>query len=161
MKRYVRASVNVATASAVALAMSAAYAAGKNLVDTAKEAGGFNTLLTAAEKAGIVDKLKGKGPYTLFAPSDEAFAKIPKEELDKLLADKQALAKVLNYHLVSGKVLAKDVKAGEKKTVEGEMIKVTTTDGVKVNDAKVVKTDVLASNGVIHVIDTVIMPKKK
>jgi uncharacterized surface protein with fasciclin (FAS1) repeats len=159
MKRYIRATVTVATASAVALAMSSAYAANKNIVDTAKEAGGFSTLLTAAEKAGMVEKLKGKGPYTLFAPNDEAFAKIPKDQLDKLLADKAQLKKVLSAHIVSGKVLAKDVKPGEKKSVEGEMLKVTNTDGVKVNGAKVVKTDVLASNGVIHVVDTVIMPK--
>jgi uncharacterized surface protein with fasciclin (FAS1) repeats len=160
MKRYVRATVKVATASAIGLAMMAAIAANKDIVDTAKGAGNFNTRATAIEKADLAKTLKGKGPFTVFAPTDEAFAKLPKEDLDKLLNDKAQLQKLLKAHVVSGKVLAKDVKAGEKKSVEGEMLKVTTTDGVKVNDAKVVKTDVMASNGVIHAIDTVIMPKK-
>ncbi|MGL4231442.1 MAG: fasciclin domain-containing protein [Casimicrobium sp.] len=158
MKRYARATLKVASASAIALAMTTAMAA-KDIVDTAKSAGNFNTLATAIEKAGLVDTLKGKGPFTVFAPTDEAFAKVPKDQLDKLLADKEQLKKVLQAHVVSGKVLAKDVKAGEKKSVQGEMLKVSTTDGVKVNDAKVVKTDVVASNGVIHAIDTVILPK--
>jgi uncharacterized surface protein with fasciclin (FAS1) repeats len=159
MKRYVRATVKVATTSAIALAMSAAMAANKDIVDTAKGAGNFNTLATAIEKADLASTLKGKGPFTVFAPTDEAFAKIPKEELDKILADKGKLQKLLKAHVVSGKVLAKDVKPGDKKSVEGAMLKVTTADGVKVNDAKVVKTDVIATNGVIHAIDTVIMPK--
>jgi uncharacterized surface protein with fasciclin (FAS1) repeats len=159
MKRYVRATVKVATTSAIALAMSAAMAANKDIVDTAKGAGNFTTLATALEKADLASTLKGKGPFTVFAPTDEAFAKIPKEQLDKLLADKAQLQKVLKAHVVSGKVLAKDVKAGDKKSVEGAMLKVTTADGVKVNDAKVVKTDVMATNGVIHAIDTVIIPK--
>lgn len=158
MKRYVRAAVKVASVSAISLAMGAAMAA-QNIVDTAKSAGNFNTLATAIEKAGLTETLKGKGPFTVFAPTDEAFAKVPKDQLDKLLADKEQLKKVLQAHVVSGKVLAKDVKAGEKKSVGGAALKLTTTDGVKVNDAKVVKTDVMASNGVIHAIDTVIMPK--
>ena len=106
-----------------------------------------------------MDTLKGPGPFTVFAPTDEAFAKIPKATLDGLLKDKAALTKVLTYHVVPGKVMAADVKAGKVKTVQGGEITVSTMGGVKVDNANVVKTDVAASNGVIHVIDTVIMPK--
>jgi uncharacterized surface protein with fasciclin (FAS1) repeats len=113
----------------------------------------------SAFAADIVDTLKGKGPFTVFAPTDEAFAKIPKETLDGLLKDKAALTKILTYHVVSGKVMAKDVKAGAVKTVQGQDITLATAGGVTVNGAKVVAADVAASNGVIHAIDTVIMPK--
>jgi uncharacterized surface protein with fasciclin (FAS1) repeats len=131
-----------------------------DIVDTAKSAGSFNTLVTAIEKAGLVETLKGKGPFTVFAPTDEAFAKVPKADLDALLADKAKLTSVLTYHVVSGKVMAKDV-AGLKsaKTVQGGSISIDTSSGVKVDNATVTKTDIQASNGVIHVIDTVIMPK--
>ena len=122
-------------------------------------AGSFKTLVTAVQAAGLVDTLKGPGPFTVFAPTDEAFAKIPKATLDALLKDKAALTKVLTYHVVPGKVMAKDVKAGMVKTVQGSSITVATTGGVKVDAANVVKTDIAADNGVIHVIDTVIMPK--
>ena len=131
----------------------------KDIVDTAVSAGSFKTLVTAVQAAGLVDTLKGPGPFTVFAPSDEAFAKVPKATLDALLADKQKLAAVLTYHVVPGKVMAADVKAGKVKTVQGSEITVTTAGGVKVDGANVVATDVVASNGVIHVIDTVIMPK--
>ena len=108
----------------------------------------------------MVDTLKGKGPFTVFAPTDEAFAKVPKADLDALLKDKAKLTAVLTYHVVPGKVMAKDVKAGQVKTVQGSNITVSTSSGgVSVNNAKVVKTDIVADNGVIHVIDTVIMPK--
>ena len=108
----------------------------------------------------MVDTLKGKGPFTVFAPTDEAFAKVPKADLDALLKDKAKLTAVLTYHVVPGKVMAKDVKAGQVKTVQGSNITVSTSYGnVSVNNAKVVKTDIVADNGVIHVIDTVIMPK--
>jgi uncharacterized surface protein with fasciclin (FAS1) repeats len=130
----------------------------KDIVDTAVAAGSFKTLVTAVQAAGLVETLKGKGPFTVFAPTDEAFAKIPKDQLNALLADKAMLTKVLTYHVVAGKVMAADVKAGMVPTVAGQSIDVTTDNGVMINNAKVVKTDIVASNGVIHVIDTVIMP---
>ena len=142
-----------------ALAVSSTVAmAQKDIVDTAVAAGSFKTLVTAVQAAGLVETLKGKGPFTVFAPTDEAFAKIPKADLDALLKDKAKLAAVLTYHVVPAAVLAKDVKAGDVKTVNGKTIKITTDKGVMVNNAKVIKTDVVASNGVIHVIDTVLLP---
>ncbi|MFM7459674.1 MAG: fasciclin domain-containing protein [Burkholderiales bacterium] len=139
--------------------MTSSFAmAQKDIVDTAVAAGSFKTLVTAVQAAGLVDTLKGKGPFTVFAPTDEAFAKIPKADLDALLKDKAKLAGVLTYHVVPAKVMAKDVKGGEVKTVNGKVIKITTDKGVMVNNAKVIKTDVETSNGVIHAIDTVIMP---
>ena len=144
--------------TSIALACGVAQAA--DIVDTAKSAGSFNTLVTAVQAAGLVDTLKGPGPFTVFAPTDEAFAKIPKDKLDALLQDKAALSKVLTYHVVPGKVMAKDVKAGAVKTVEGSPLTVTTQGGkVGVDNATVVKADVAADNGVIHVIDSVLMPK--
>lgn len=145
-------------ASILALGMAMSVQA-KDIVDTAVAAGSFKTLATALGAAGLVDTLKGKGPFTVFAPTDEAFAKIPKADLDALLKDKAKLTAVLTYHVVPGKVMAKDVKAGQVKTVQGSSITVTTAGGVMVDKAKVVKTDIEADNGVIHVIDTVIMPK--
>ena len=144
-------------ASVMGLSALAAQAA--DIVDTAVSAGSFKTLVTAVQAAGLVDTLKGPGPFTVFAPTDEAFAKIPKAQLDALLKDKAALTKVLTYHVVPGKVMAADVKAGKVKTVQGNELTVSTMGGVKVDAANVVKTDVVASNGVIHVIDTVVMPK--
>lgn len=143
--------------AAAAFSASSFAFANADIVDTAK-AGGFNTLVTAVQAAGLVDTLKGPGPFTVFAPTDEAFAKIPKAQLDALLKDKQKLAAVLTYHVVAGKVMAKDVKAGDVKTVNGKALKISTTSGVTVNNAKVVKTDIGTSNGVIHVIDTVVLP---
>jgi uncharacterized surface protein with fasciclin (FAS1) repeats len=138
-----------------------AHAADMDIVDTAKSVGSFNTLSAAIQQAGLVDTLKGKGPFTVFAPTDQAFAKIPKAQLDALLADKSKLTKVLTYHVVAGKVMAADVKAGSVKSVEGSNLTITTKDGgVQVNNANVVKTDVTASNGVIHAIDSVLMPPK-
>jgi uncharacterized surface protein with fasciclin (FAS1) repeats len=131
----------------------------QDIVDVAVKAGSFKTLVAAVQAAGLVDTLKGPGPFTVFAPTDEAFAKIPKATLDALLKDKAALTKILTYHVVSGKVMAADVKAGMVKTVQGQDITLATTGGVTVNGAKVVAADVAASNGVIHAIDTVIMPK--
>ncbi|MCD2514925.1 fasciclin domain-containing protein [Massilia sp. G4R7] len=142
----------------IVFAVSAVQAA--DIVDTAKSAGSFNTLVTAVQAAGLVDTLKGPGPYTVFAPTDAAFAKIPKAKLDALLKDKAALTKVLTYHVVPGKVMAADVKPGMVKTVEGSSFTVKTSGGkVMVDKATVTKTDIAADNGVIHVIDTVIMPK--
>lgn len=131
----------------------------KDIVDTAVAAGSFKTLATALGAAGLVDTLKGTGPFTVFAPTDEAFAKIPKADLDALLKDKAKLTAVLTYHVVPGKVMAADVKAGKVKTVQGSELTVTTASGVQVDGAKVLKTDITADNGVIHVIDTVVMPK--
>ena len=141
-----------------ALAASGSIAAGKDIVDTAISAGSFKTLVIAVQKAGLVETLKRKGPFTVFAPTDEAFAKIPKDQLDALLANKAKLTKVLTYHVVAGKVMAADVKAGSAKSVEGSNLTITTDNGVMVDKAKVIKTDIAASNGVIHVIDTVVMP---
>ena len=148
--------------SLIAIALTACAATAvhaKDLVDTAVAAGSFKTLATALQTAGLIDTLKGKGPFTVFAPTDEAFAKVPKDQLDALLKDKAKLTAVLTYHVVPGKVMAADVKAGKVKTVQGSEITVTTAGGVKVDAANVVKTDIVADNGVIHVIDSVILPK--
>ena len=141
------------------LALTAATVQAKDIVDTAAAAGDFKTLAVALEKAGLIDTLKGKGPFTVFAPTDAAFAKVPKKDLDALLADKSKLASVLTYHVVPGTVMAKDVKAGKVKTVQGSDLTLSTSDGVKVDGANVVKTDIVADNGVIHVIDSVVLPK--
>jgi uncharacterized surface protein with fasciclin (FAS1) repeats len=132
---------------------------GMDIVDTAVSAGQFNTLAAALKAAGLVDTLKGPGPFTVFAPTDAAFAKLPKADLDALLADKGKLTSVLTYHVVAGKVMAKDVKPGAVKTVEGDSFMVKIVGGkVMVDKATVTKTDIVADNGVIHVIDTVIIP---
>ena len=138
---------------------SAVAAPQADIVDTAKSAGSFNTLLAAIEAAGLTETLKGKGPFTVFAPTDEAFAKLPAGTVEALLKDKEKLTKILTYHVVSGTVMAKDVKPGKVTTVEGSKLNITKgTAGVKVDSANVVGTDVLATNGVIHVIDSVVMP---
>lgn len=148
-----------------AVALSAAFVAPSawaqsDIVDTAISAGSFNTLVAAVQAADLVDTLKGPGPFTVFAPTDDAFAKIPKADLDALLADKEKLTAVLTYHVVPGKVMAADVKPGMVKTVQGGEITVAVQgNAVKVDNATVVKTDINTSNGVIHVIDAVIMPK--
>ena len=143
----------------VASALIASNAWAKDIVDTAVSAGQFNTLATALKAAGLVDTLKGPGPFTVFAPTDAAFAKIPKADRDALLANKAKLTAVLTYHVVAGKVMAKDVKAGTVKTVEGRSFMVKLDAGkVMVDKAMVTKTDIAADNGVIHVIDTVIIP---
>jgi uncharacterized surface protein with fasciclin (FAS1) repeats len=142
-----------------ALSVAALSAQAKDIVDTAVGAGTFKTLAAALTAAGLVDTLKGKGPFTVFAPTDEAFAKIPKADLDKLLADKAKLTAVLTYHVVPGTVMAKDVKAGKVKTVQGSELTIATAGGVTVDGAKVTATDIVADNGVIHVIDSVVLPK--
>ncbi|MGL6339752.1 MAG: fasciclin domain-containing protein, partial [Waterburya sp.] len=130
-----------------------------DIVDTAINSGSFNTLVAAVKAAGLVDTLKGKGPFTLFAPNDEAFAKLPKGTVDGLLKDVPKLKKILTYHVVSGKVMAADVaKMKSAKTVEGSDVKIDARKGVKINDATVSSADVGADNGVIHIIDTVLMP---
>jgi uncharacterized surface protein with fasciclin (FAS1) repeats len=146
----------MAVAGSLALGMASAA----DIVDTAKSAGSFNTLVTAVQAAGLVDTLKGPGPFTVFAPTDAAFAKIPKAKLDALLKDKAALTKILTYHVVAGKVMATDVKSGMVPTVEGASLTVKAADGkVMIDKAHVTKTDIVTDNGVIHVIDTVLMPK--
>ena len=153
-----------AGAVAIALSLSAANAAEKaDIVQTAISNGSFNTLVTAVKAAGLVDTLKGPGPFTVFAPTDDAFAKLPSGTLQNLLKpeNKTQLVAILTYHVVPGKVMSKDIagKRTEAKSVEGDSVSIDATNGVKVDNAKVVKADVEASNGVIHVIDTVIMPK--
>ena len=135
-----------------------------DIVDTAVGAGQFKTLAAALEAAGLIDALKGTGPFTVFAPTDEAFAKLPAGTVESLLRpeNKEKLKSILLYHVVSGNVPASKVlklNGRSVKTLQGSTIKVRTKHGVKVNDAKVITTDVKASNGVIHVIDTVLMPK--
>jgi len=135
----------------------------KDIVDTAVGAGTFTTLVAAATAAGLVETLKSAGPFTVFAPTDEAFAKLPKSAVEDLLKpeNKAKLAGILTYHVIPSKVMAADI-AGKKmnvKTVQGSEIAVDALNGVMINDAKVVTADVEASNGVIHIIDTVLMPK--
>jgi hypothetical protein len=134
---------------------------GKNIVDTAIAAGNFKTLVTALQTAGLADTLKGKGPFTVFAPTDAAFAKIPKDQLTALMANKTELTNLLNYHVVLGEVMSTDFKNGMVvRTVLGENLTITLANGgVMVNDAKVVQADIVCTNGVIHVIDVVLMPK--
>lgn len=135
----------------------------KDIVDTATEAGTFTTLLKAVEAAGLKDTLKGPGPFTVFAPNDEAFAKLPKGELDKLLKNKKKLAEVLNYHVVSGAAVKSTEAAAmpTAKTVNGAEIAIDASSGVKLNGtATVVSADIMTTNGVIHVIDNVLMPPK-
>jgi uncharacterized surface protein with fasciclin (FAS1) repeats len=145
----------------VGTAVGGSYkSAKKDIVDTAVSAGQFETLVTAVQAAGLVDTLKGEGPFTVFAPTDEAFAKLPEGTVDALLKDKEKLAAVLTYHVVAGKVTSSEVvKLKSAKTVNGQSLKVDASSGVKVNNANVVKADVMASNGVIHVIDSVLLPR--
>lgn len=153
-----------AMAALVATNVPAKAASDKDIVDTAVGAGQFNTLVTAVKEAGLVETLKGKGPFTVFAPTDAAFAKLPAGTVESLLKpeNKEKLTQVLTYHVVPGKVMAADVKGKvtEAETVEGSTVKIDGTKGVTVNGANVVKPDVAASNGVIHAIDAVLMPKK-
>lgn len=155
-------------ALAATIAVSAAPARAADIVDTAVAAGSFKTLVTAVKAAGLVDTLKGKGPFTVFAPTDEAFAKLPKGTVESLLKpeNKKKLASILTYHVVAGKYDAARItksksKQFDLKSVQGSNIAVDLRKGVKVSGANVVKTDIAASNGVIHVIDSVIVPPAK
>ena len=158
---------NVVAAAAVALVSIGAQATGiapsKDIVDTAVEAGSFKTLAAALQAADLISTLKSEGPFTVFAPTDAAFAKIPKADLDALLRDKRALTEVLTYHVVSGKVMAGDIlkaNGARPATVNGQPLDVVVRGGkVYVNGAEVIGADVGASNGVIHVIDTVLIPR--
>jgi uncharacterized surface protein with fasciclin (FAS1) repeats len=130
-----------------------------DIVDTAVKAGSFTTLVAAVKAAGLVETLKGTGPFTVFAPTDEAFAKLPQGTVDALLKDIPKLKKILTYHVVSGKVMAADVvKMKSATTVEGSDLKVDASSGVKINNSTVTTPDVAADNGIIHIIDTVLMP---
>ncbi len=134
----------------------------KDIVDTAVSAGDFTTLVAAAKAAGLVEALKGDGPLTVFAPTDKAFAKLPKGTVEDLLKpeNKEKLATILKYHVVEGKVMAKDVvKLTEAETLAGQAVHIDAAQGVKINNATVIKADIMTSNGVIHVIDTVLLPK--
>lgn len=140
----------------------AAWAANKDIIDTAVSAGSFNTLVAAVKAAGLVDTLRGEGPFTVFAPTDEAFAKLPAGTVENLLKpeNKGKLQSILTYHVAPGKVMAAQVvNLKSAKTVNGQAITISTGDGVKVDAARVVKTDIECSNGVIHVIDAVLLPR--
>ena len=134
----------------------------QTIVAIASSAGSFNTLTAALKAADLVNVLEGEGPFTVFAPTDEAFAALPKETLDELLKpeNKDKLVKILTYHVVPGAVMSTDLKEGNVTTVEGSDVKIELSEGVKVDDAKVVKADIKASNGIIHVIDKVIIPSE-
>jgi uncharacterized surface protein with fasciclin (FAS1) repeats len=153
----------LALVAAVLLSTTGAYAQMKDIVDTAVEAGSFGTLVAAVKAAGLVDTLKSAGPFTVFAPTDAAFAKLPKGTVEDLLKpeNKAKLAAILTYHVLPSKVMAADIagKAMNAKTVQGTDLAVDAKSGVKINDATVVTADVVATNGVIHVIDTVLLPK--
>jgi len=150
----------VALMAGTAASLRAEQPQPKDIVDTAVAAGSFKTLAAALTAAGLIDTLKGAGPFTVFAPTDEAFAKLPAGTLDALLKDKAKLTAILTYHVVAGKVMAADVvKLKEAKTVQGQSVKIDATKGVTIDGATVVKADIVCSNGVIHVIDSVILPK--
>lgn len=159
-------SIALSTAAVIAIASTTvAQAPKQDIVDTAVASGKFPTLVKLVQTAGLVETLKSKGPFTVFAPTEEAFAKLPKATVDALLKDKKALAEVLTYHVVPGRVLAADVvkmNGKSAKTAQGQKVKVKVKNGtVMINKSKVVQTDILTSNGVIHVIDTVLIPAKK
>ena len=161
MPNPIRLAAAALVAAPLALGASVAYA--KDIVDTAASAGNFNTLIAAIEAAGLAETLKGPGPFTVFAPTDEAFAKLPAGTVETLLKpeNKDKLVQILTYHVVPGKVMSGDVagKSTEAKTVEGSTLEVDAREGgVMVDEARVVQADIAADNGVIHVIDTVVMP---
>ena len=161
MRKFVSASL--ASLALATVLVVPAPAQNNDIVETAVAAGNFKTLAAALEAAGLVDTLKGDGPFTVFAPTDEAFAKLPAGTVENLLKpeNREKLKAVLSYHVVAGKAMAADVvKLKSAKTVQGSTVKIAATGGkVKVDNANVIKTDVSASNGVIHVIDAVIMPR--
>ncbi|TAJ43851.1 fasciclin domain-containing protein [Methanofollis fontis] len=132
----------------------------RNIVETAIDVGGFTTLVKAVQAAGLAETLSSPGPFTVFAPNDAAFAKIPAQQMQDLLKDKKQLGRILTYHVVPGKYMAADVmKMKTAQTVNGAELRIDTSDGVRVNDARVIKPDIVCTNGVCHVIDTVLMPK--
>jgi uncharacterized surface protein with fasciclin (FAS1) repeats len=158
MKKFIATLALVAATSATSV-----QAQDKDIVETAIAAGSFKTLVAAVQAAGLVETLKGTGPFTVFAPTDEAFAKLPAGTVEALLQDKEKLAAILTYHVVAGKVMAADaVKLTEAKTVNGASAKISVMGGTPmIGNAHIVQTDIVASNGVIHVIDTVILPPQE
>jgi uncharacterized surface protein with fasciclin (FAS1) repeats len=162
MKRFISLQVAAIALAALVLSWAQTVSAGSHdamaIYPTAKKAG-FNTLSKAIEAAGLEKTLTEDGPFTVFAPTDEAFAKLPKGTLESLLKNKEALKNVLLYHVVSGEVMAVDVvKLTSAETLNGQKVKIDAVKGVKINDATVTRTDIKAKNGVIHVIDTVLIP---
>lgn len=154
-----RSFLGLAVATAVSTGVAFAGGHSKDIVDTAVEAGTFNTLVAAVTAAGLVDTLKGEGPFTVFAPTDDAFAALPEGTVDALLNDIPTLTSILTYHVVAGKVMSTDLSDGMTAgTVNGADITISTMDGVQVNGATVTAADIETSNGVIHVIDAVILP---
>ena len=150
-----------ATVAAIGISHAESDAKQKDIVAVASSAGSFTTLVAAVKAAGLVETLQGAGPFTVFAPTDEAFAKLPKGTVEDLLKpeNKAKLVAILTYHVVAGKIMAADIKTMKAKTVNGKELDIKVADGhVTVDSAKVVKTDVAASNGVIHVIDSVMLP---
>jgi uncharacterized surface protein with fasciclin (FAS1) repeats len=131
----------------------------KNIVETAIEAGNFKTLVKAVQEAGLVETLSGEGPFTVFAPTDEAFAKLPEGTLENLINDKEKLNQILTYHVIPDKVMSNKVlNIFNAKTVQGNDLTIDISEGVKVDDANVIETDIECSNGVIHIIDSVLIP---
>jgi uncharacterized surface protein with fasciclin (FAS1) repeats len=164
MRKMIMMLGTVATISGLVLSLGGFAAADhheKDIVDTAIAAGSFDTLVTAVKTAGLVETLKGEGPFTVFAPTDEAFAKLPQGTLEALLENKAKLMAILTYHVVPGKLMAADVvKLQSAKTVEGQSLAIQAGQGVMVDSANVIKTDIVTSNGVIHVIDAVLIPSE-
>jgi uncharacterized surface protein with fasciclin (FAS1) repeats len=163
MENFMKLFAAVATMTAILLTSTGANAQMKDIVDTAVGAGKFNTLVAAVKAAGLVETLKGTGPFTVFAPTDDAFAKLPKGTVEDLLKpeNKAKLVGILTYHVVPSKVMAADIagKTMKAKSVQGSELSIDATKGVKIDGATVTTPDVAASNGVIHIIDTVLMPK--
>lgn len=160
--KLIKATLLSAFAMVLSSAHAGSYGSGKNVVAVASEAGSFNTLVAAIKAAGLADTLQGQGPFTVFAPTDEAFAKLPAGTVNDLLKpeNKAKLAAILTYHVVPGKVMAADVKTMSAKTVNGQTVDLRVSGStVTIDEAKIVKTDIPASNGVIHIIDTVILPE--
>lgn len=150
-----------AIASALALFFSAPHAMAADIVETASTSATFKTFLAAVKTAGITDTLKNSGPYTVFAPTDSAFNKLPPETVDALMKDKQKLAALLSHHIIPGKITVADVKPGKVKTMQGDMVTLTSDNGkVTVNNANVIQSDLIADNGVIHEIDSVVFPQE-
>lgn len=164
LKTYVISAIAAAGVAAAVTTANPVSAQSQDIVDTAVGAGSFKTLAKALQAADLIGTLKGSGPFTVFAPTDEAFAKLPAGTLETLLKpeNKAKLRRILTYHVVSGSVMAADVvKLSSAKAVSGDTLTIKTAGGVTVNSSKVVKTDIKASNGVIHVIDSVLIPSEK
>lgn len=153
--------VFAAIASTVVLSLSSSASWAADLIETASTAATFKTFLSAAQASGVADKLKNSGPYTVFAPTDSAFKKLPPGTMADLMKDKEKLAEVVTHHVVPGKIAVADVKPGKVKTVQGDEVTLTSDNGkITIDNANVIQSDVMADNGVIHEIDTVILPQK-